>query len=64
MISSCKDCKERFIGCHGVCETYIQQRNEYLLRKEQVLKAKKNNALFEDYITESIQRQKRKRGIK
>ena len=64
MISSCKDCTERFIGCHGVCETYIQQKNEHLLKKEQVLQAKKNNVLFEDYITESIQRQKRKRGIK
>lgn len=41
MISGCKDCTERFIGCHGVCETYIQQRNEYLLKKEQVLQAKK-----------------------
>lgn len=41
MISSCKDCTERFIGCHGVCETYIQQKNEHLLKKEQVLQAKK-----------------------
>lgn len=28
-ITCCKKCTERFPGCHGTCEKYIQQRAEY-----------------------------------
>lgn len=23
MLSPCKDCKTRFVGCHGNCESYL-----------------------------------------
>lgn len=28
-ITCCKDCPNRFPGCHSTCEKYIQQKNEY-----------------------------------
>ena len=29
MVFSCKDCGNRFPGCHGSCETYKAERAEY-----------------------------------
>lgn len=28
IVSPCKDCPERFIGCHSSCERYKQYRSE------------------------------------
>lgn len=28
IVSPCKDCPERFVGCHSSCEKYKQYRSE------------------------------------
>lgn len=37
-ITCCKDCQERFPGCHGSCEKYIQQRAELDAAKAELRK--------------------------
>lgn len=32
LFDCCKDCKDRYVGCHAVCEKYIEakvKRNEF-----------------------------------
>ena len=35
MIAPCKDCKERFVGCHSVCDHYINWKKEHDKIKEE-----------------------------
>ena len=35
MIRCCKDCDERYIGCHGKCERYIVEKEEHQRQKDQ-----------------------------
>lgn len=37
-IYCCKDCKERYLGCHDKCEKYQKQSKEYKERKEKAAK--------------------------
>ena len=36
----CKDCKDRYLGCHGKCEKYLtlKKLNDEQRRKERMLK--------------------------
>lgn len=39
-IGCCKDCMARQPGCHGSCEKYKQEREEYLAEKRVIRKEK------------------------
>jgi hypothetical protein len=36
-ITCCKDCPDRYPGCHGKCEKYIKQRSEYDAEKAETM---------------------------
>ena len=38
---SCKDCENRFPGCHDRCEKYQREKAEHEQRKEQERQARK-----------------------
>lgn len=38
IITCCKDCTDRFPGCHGSCEKYKEQRAQYDEAKAEVMK--------------------------
>lgn len=40
IISCCKDCADRYIGCHSGCERYKQQIEEWKKAKEEYRKNK------------------------
>lgn len=42
-VNTCKDCKERHVGCHGNCEKYIQAKELCEKRKEEYRKFKREN---------------------
>ena len=51
-IECCRDCLDRFPGCHGQCEKYKQERAEYeetmaAKRREQDLKNGLNDFLYD-----------------
>lgn len=33
--SPCRDCKERFLGCHSTCEAYIKYRKDIAVAKKE-----------------------------
>ena len=37
-ITYCKDCPDRYPGCHGSCEKYIEQRAAYDAEKAEAMK--------------------------
>lgn len=37
-INCCKDCPDRYPGCHGKCEKYIAARAEYDRQKAEAMK--------------------------
>ena len=40
IITPCKDCMERYIGCHSSCEKYIEWRKEFDEQKKEILKVR------------------------
>lgn len=38
--SPCKDCKDRKLSCHSVCEKYLKFKNELAELKEKIAKAR------------------------
>lgn len=59
MKAPCKDCNERCLNCHSVCEEYFQYRREIM--KASV--AKYNDSNHKAYVSEACRRMK-KRGNK
>lgn len=45
MITACKDCAERKVGCHGSCELYARQK----LAEERMKKLKRDELRNKDY---------------
>lgn len=58
-ISCCKDCEERYIGCHSKCERYIQEIENWKKVKKQISKNKTYivcNSDFGDYVGKRTKR--------
>ena len=49
MMSPCKDCPDRYIGCHSSCNKYISYKNELEDFKAKVKKAKDKEIVFIEY---------------
>lgn len=56
----CLGCSDRFIGCHSTCEKYKEWSKEDKKNHDAALIKKKENDLFVDYLTKSIEKSKRK----
>lgn len=61
---SCKDCKERYSGCHSACEKYKEYRKEIDRKNANRAKCIKENAPFIDAIGKSITKKLRTKGHK
>ncbi len=48
-IDCCRDCPDRKPGCHGSCETYKQQKQEYEQTKEEKMKQAKIQQGLDEY---------------
>lgn len=55
----CKDCKERYVGCHSKCQQYIKERDEYEALKKIIAKAKVKDSVFRSYQTDQIIKNKK-----
>lgn len=53
--SSCRDCCQRYEGCHSVCDSYKEYKN----RIEQTREKIKEDNDFMGYLTDSIRRMRR-----
>lgn len=54
--SPCKDCVDRFVGCHSTCEMYIQFKKDGLAEFIERKNAYKGERNLEEYTIQSIQR--------
>lgn len=55
---SCKDCKERYVGCHSHCEKYLEFRKQL---DEYNQKEKEEKKLYGDVIAYNIKPSRRRR---
>jgi len=49
-ITCCKNCKNRFVGCHSVCEVYLDQRQEFDKDKQKYLDSIEKEIAFGEYL--------------
>ena len=57
MRSPCKDCPDRKLGCHSICEKYI----EYTKQNEEIrLKKARENNNYNDLLNMRIRRMRKK----
>lgn len=58
----CRDCTDRYVGCHSECEKYISARQNRTEVRKTVIKAYMDERIVEDY--EIKQRIKSSKGVK
>ena len=56
---SCKDCTERYLGCHDSCESYLATK-----KHNEVEKAKFNNYLSKQYLVDDYYLKKQGKRLK
>ena len=59
-ITVCKDCADRYIGCHSKCERYIREKEETAEQKAIITFAKNKDRIQRSAIRDSISRMKKK----
>lgn len=60
--SDCRDCTERYPGCHDHCENYIEARKKWDEQKQQIKHTKGLADELYKYKIESIKKQRSKYG--
>lgn len=60
-ITSCKDCTDRFRGCHDICEKYLSQKNADLEARERYKKEHHGDILLHQYCSEKAVKSMRKK---
>lgn len=46
---SCKDCTERYIGCHAKCKDYIDEKKEFVEKMTEYNKQKRKPITLFDF---------------
>ena len=61
--SPCKDCSDRFVGCHSSCVKYIDYQQASSVRNREIHKKKKelNSGEYTDYIVGRHRERNRKK---
>ena len=60
MMSPCKDCQDRYIGCYAVCKLY----REYVNEREDIRKRRRRKNMERDTIESNVGRMRRNRSSK
>jgi hypothetical protein len=55
----CKDCTERFTGCHTVCVKYEDYKQDLEAEKERYKASRETDRIYNEYVSESIKRNKK-----
>jgi hypothetical protein len=59
-IPPCKDCLERYIGCHSSCQKYIKWKNQNIAMGKAIINKYKSDRKAEDYLIKEKQKRKAK----
>lgn len=49
MITVCKGCTDRFIGCHGTCTKYIEQKKIHVAQLEEIKREHMKEAEYRSF---------------
>lgn len=60
-ISVCKDCPDRQIGCHAICQKYIEQSEQNRKEREEIRKQRDMDNAQKDRAIEGHIRMRRRR---
>lgn len=63
-IHTCKDCPDRYSGCHSKCEKYLSAKAEHDKKKEEITKKLKAEGNATSFSKDNIRRNIRRKGIK
>ena len=58
---SCKDCPDRYSGCHDVCDSYQKRKAEREERNAAIKEAKSIDSLWRSYAKDSLNRHNKKK---
>lgn len=58
----CKECPHRKVGCHSICEKYIEWCQVHNLELEDIRKKRNSDGMFADHIVRSASRAKRRKN--
>ena len=56
---SCKDCKERSVGCHATCKKYLEEKELAGKQKEELKKIKRAESDYYVFYRESFGNRKK-----
>lgn len=59
----CKDCEERYQGCHARCEMYAEWRSNVDNRKADILNERRDTYLANCVLIDSSKKRKKRRNI-
>ena len=45
----CKNCKEQSIGCHGICEKYLEATRKHEEEKRRIAESRQREAVYWGY---------------
>jgi hypothetical protein len=61
IITTCKDCLDRTVGCHGFCQKYLEAKSENERKKEWLYRKISAEKDFDEYRIKAIETVKRRR---
>ena len=61
-ITCCRECNERYPGCHDKCPKYLAQKQNMDEQREKVCKAKEQDEPYDQYKFDSIEKARKKRS--
>lgn len=59
IVNCCKGCKDRYVGCHGKCEAYIEQRKALSERNKQIADYNSKEREYYDFKVQKIIKENR-----
>lgn len=63
MITVCKDCNDRFAGCHSTCEKYIEAKKVHDMQLQEKYKRNNRDSDYTNFVVsnkEKVKKRKRK----
>ena len=52
----CKDCKERYVGCHGNCERYLNAKAMHNTKMEEMYRLERQEDDYQEFHAKAIRR--------
>ena len=55
----CRNCEERYVGCHSTCEKYLEAKEAFESRKNSIIEAKEVDRAYKGYQKKHYERKRK-----